>query len=124
MSDGHVVRFSGHSDDCFEIEGAVCEEVGEPVVFGIVDPAGQRINVVGTYSQNNTGMWMIGLQTVDDDDPWPDWPMGWRMAQNQYSPELSFTLPSGTAITQLSPAPLGCKDCGRPNDPLRLVVGS
>jgi hypothetical protein len=118
----HEVRFSGHSDDCFEIEGAVREE-SEEGVFQIVDPAGQRINLVSSYGQHNTGMWMLGLQAVEDDDPWPSWAMSWRMADNKYSPELSIDLPAGTTITRIYPEPKMCDECDRLNDPLKLKVG-
>ncbi len=118
----HEVRFFGHSDDCFEIMGGAREECNEGV-FQIVDPAGQRINLVSTYGQHNTGMWMLGLQTVEDDDPWPSWPMTWRVAENKYSPELCIQLPAGTTITRLYPKPEECDQCSRLHEPMKLTVG-
>jgi len=118
----HTVSFWGHSDDCFEIEGAVNDE-GNEGVFQIEDPAGQRINLVATYSQHNTGMWMLGLQVIDDDEKWPNWTMQWSMAENEYSPYLSMALPEGTTITRVYPKPERCDECERDKDPEQWTVG-
>lgn len=115
------VRFSGHSDDCFEIDGAVSEECNEGV-FRITDPNGVGVNLVATYGQSNAGMWMLGLQVAEDDDPWPQWAMTWRAAENGYSPELCMQLPVGSTITRVFPKPETCHECDRPQDPMCLTV--
>ncbi|MCP4573282.1 MAG: hypothetical protein GY838_13085 [bacterium] len=119
----HKVQFYGHSDDCFEIEGAVSDE-GEPGVFQIKDPAGQRINLVASYGQHDSGMWMLGLQVADDDDLMPDWEMRWGTADNKYSPLLELNLPEGTTITRVYPEAEKCEECQRSRDPESWTVGA
>lgn len=116
-----LVKFFGHSDDCFEIEGAVSAEVNDGV-FCIEDPAGQRINLVATYGQFHTGMWLLGLQAIEDGIPWPTWHMDWHMHENEYSPVLSMSLPVGSTITRIYPEPGSCDSCRRPTDPERWTV--
>ncbi len=114
----YEVRFWGSSDDRFEIDGAVRDEA-----FKIEDPSGQRINLVASYGQHNTGMWMLGFQTIDDGDKWPDWNIRWGMAKNEYSPELVISdLPEGTTITRMYPKPENCDECGRPKDAEKWTV--
>lgn len=117
----HEVRFYGHSDDCFEIDGAVRDEVNEGV-FCIEDPAGQRINLVASWSWHSTGMWMLGLQAIEDDDQWPTWNMRWSKPQEE-SPTLAIDLPEGTTITRVYPKPERCDECKRDKDPERWTVG-
>lgn len=121
METAKEVWFSGHSDDCFEIDGAVREECSEGV-FRIAGPDGVGVNLVATYGQSNAGMWMLGFQVAEDDDPWPQWPMTWRAARNGYSPELVIQLPIGSTITRVFPKPEKCDECDRPHEPMSLTV--
>lgn len=119
------IGFSGSSDDNFQIDGAIRDEVGcydDVVILEVKDPAGQVLNVVGEYGRRNKGMWMIGLQVPDDNSRWPNWKMSWDVAKSGYSPMLHMEVSVGTVITQLWPEPEVCGECERPHDRQKWTV--
>ena len=120
------IKFSGSSDDNFQIDGAIEDEIGcydQSVVLQINDPGGNCLNVVGHYGFENAGMWMVGVQSVDD-NVWGPWKMRYSMSKSGYSPVLSIDVPCGTTVVQVIPklSEEVCSECGRPHETQRWVV--
>lgn len=122
------VSLQGSSDDNFQLDGAVHDEVRcyeKPVVLQVKVPDDEPINIVGEYGYAGKGMWMIGLQ-VNDDETWPVWASGdnisWGRSRNLCTPKLDIEVPTGTVITQIAPSMGECGECGREYDQMEWVV--
>jgi hypothetical protein len=120
------IKFSGSSDDNFQIDGAIHDEIGcydSKVVLLIKNPDGECLRVVGEYGTGDVGCWMIGLQPLEGGQGFPSWDVEFSTASNKYSYVLSLDVPPATTITQLYPKEdEDCPECGRPYEPQKWVV--
>ncbi len=98
-----ILRFSGSSDDNFEIEGALRDEISKfdhhGLQFKLSSSEGQLL-VVGIYGESAPGaVWTVGIAPVEEDVPIPEWPVKVRLAENGYSTELEIEVPDDTFVT-------------------------
>lgn len=98
-----TLRFYGSSDDNFEIEGAIRDEISKfdhhGLQFKLSSSEGQ-ILIVGNYGESAPGaVWTIGIAPVDEDIPIPAWAVKFRLAENGYSTELEIEVPDDTVVT-------------------------
>lgn len=108
-----TIMIYGASDDLIEIEGSTFPEPDEfspapesPGVVKIEDSEGGRLLVFVQYAANNLSpCWMIGLSQVDEDDPFPAWPIRWSITERGYSMKLEIDLPDGSVIHKELPHP-------------------
>lgn len=83
--------FYGASDDLFEMDGDITEELnvyGKPGKYHLKSADGEMI-VVGEYAPrvNIAAVWMLSVAHVDDGTPFPPWPMVIR-EHSSYSPAI------------------------------------
>lgn len=86
------LRFYGGSDDMFELEGDISEEIDCPSAPGIyhLKSAEGEMLVVAHYLRN--GCWSIGIAQVDEEIPVPKWPVSYSLAHT-YSVMLTIEVP-------------------------------
>ena len=92
------LKFYGASDDLFECEGAIREEIGcynRPGIYHLKSAEGE-MQVVGYYL--DSGMWCIGVSQVGEDIPLPAWPVAYTMHERGYSAQMVITVPNDTAL--------------------------
>jgi len=101
-----MIKIYGHSDDCFELEGAFRGEneyscFEGPVTIIVHDfTFDTSVVVTGEYDKaNRCGVWSITVEPEDEDKPMP--PMRLEMAENGYSPLLILECSDNTAISEL-----------------------
>jgi hypothetical protein len=93
------LRFYGGSDDLFECEGAIREEVycyNEPGVYHLKSSEGE-MKVIGYYMES--GIWSVGVSQVDECAPIPKWPASYSQA-HEYSSMLTLQVPNDTVLVQ------------------------
>jgi hypothetical protein len=99
-----TVRFYGHSDDCFEIEGGgFDDEVGcydTPVVIHLKSAAAEsRVAVFGCYAPSNSCCcWCFGIGQIDEGDELPPWPIRF-VPKHDYSIALEIDVPDDTTLS-------------------------
>lgn len=97
-----LVRFYGHSDDCFEIEGAFNDEIGcydkMAVVLLKSAVAEERLAIVGLYSPHGAGTWTAAPALIEEDDDMPAWPIRFTR-KHPYSLMLEIEVPDDTTMT-------------------------
>ncbi|HAU5648028.1 hypothetical protein [Serratia nevei] len=93
-----TLNFYGASDDLFEVEGAIREEIGCFNELGIyhLKSAEGEVLVVATYTDE--GCWAIGLCQVGEDVPVPAWPVSYSMHERGYSVQLTMEVPDDTQL--------------------------
>lgn len=92
------LRFYGASDDCFECEGAIREEINcynTPGIYHLKSSEGE-LQVVGMYLNN--GCWSIGIAPVEEGSPIPAWPTSFSVRENGYSAVLTISVPDDTEL--------------------------
>jgi hypothetical protein len=94
-------RFYGSSDDLFEIEGAIREEInccdGRASVQIRSAITEARIRIIGEYI--DPGTWSMGVSLVDEGDTLPAWPI--RLFQKHpYSVALEIDVPDDATLSQ------------------------
>lgn len=95
-----TLQFYGASDDCFEITGAIREEIyciSKPGVYHLKSTEGELL-VVALYGIGNKGCWSIGLCQVDEDVPVPTWPVTYTMHERGYSVLMTMEVPDDTHL--------------------------
>lgn len=95
-----TLQFYGASDDCFEITGAIREEIyciSEPGVYHLRSTEGEVL-VVAHYGVGNAACWSVGLCQVDEDVPVPAWPVTFTMHEHGYSVLLIMEVPDDTHL--------------------------
>jgi hypothetical protein len=95
-----ILKFYGISDDLFEVEGAIREEIGcfdNPGVYHLKSAEGE-ILVVAYYGIGNAAAWSVGLCQVDEDVPVPAWPVTYSMHERGYSVLLTMEVPDDTQL--------------------------
>lgn len=105
-----TLKFYGHSDDCFEIDGT---GKGEPDEIGCFDKGvavkvandHAGLLVVGHYAPKATevGTWMIGISLLDEGIKLPDWPIRFGTYSNEYSPLLEIDVPDDVRVSHAKP---------------------
>lgn len=93
-----TLKFYGASDDLFEVEGAIREEIGCFNELGIyhLKSAEGEVLVVATYTDE--GCWAIGLGQVEEGAPVPAWPVSYSMHERGYSAQLTIEVPDDTQL--------------------------
>lgn len=103
------LRFYGASDDLFECDGDLREEINcydKGAIYHLKSTQGEMI-VYGIYAPKGTpgASWVVGVALVDEGIPLPDWPM--RLVTGEpsgypnpqpYSPMLLIDAPDDVAI--------------------------
>lgn len=104
-----TLKFYGHSDDCFEIDGTTRDEPDEigcfdgSVTVTLIDANGDGLQVVGSYAKpHNTGTWMFGISLLDEDKPLPSWPIRFSTFENNYSPLVEIDVPDDVVVKEVS----------------------
>lgn len=95
-----ILKFYGASDDLFEVEGAIREEIGcfdKPGVYHLKSAEGE-ILVVAHYGIGNAAAWSVGLCQVDEGVPVPAWPVTYSMHESGYSVLLTMEVPDDTRL--------------------------
>lgn len=101
-----TVLFWGSSDDLIEVEGEVpgCDEYyaieSRPHEFLIEAPDGTAMLVTGFFGAE--GSWSFAPGLLNEDHPYPSWPVVVRPASNGYSTVLEICVPAGARITSRS----------------------
>lgn len=100
-----TLKFYGHSDDCFEIDGTRGDEPDEigafhktVVVYLKSAISEQRVAVVGTYAPNGKCTWAFGIALIDDGDDLPPWPIKFTR-EHDYSVALTIECPDDTSVS-------------------------
>ncbi len=94
------LRFYGASDDLFECEGAIREEIcvyNNPGEYHLKSSEGE-ILITACYTDN--GCWAIGLGQVNEDTPIPEWAATYSMYESGYSVLLTLTVPDDTQLME------------------------
>lgn len=96
-----TLKFYGASDDLFEVEGAIREEIGCFNELGIyhLKSAEGEVLVVATYTDE--GCWAIGLGQVEEGKPVPAWPVSFTMHERGYSVQLTIDVPDDTQLVMV-----------------------
>lgn len=93
------LSFYGGSDDLFECEGAIREEVGcfdRAGIYHLRSSEGEML-IVGLYLPS--GLWSVGVSQVDECAPIPKWPASYSQA-HEYSSMLTLQVPDDTVLVQ------------------------
>lgn len=92
------LRFYGASDDLFECEGAIREEIGCFNKLGIyhLKSADGEMQVVGYYL--DSGLWSVGISQIAEDVPLPAWPVQYQVHERGYSPLLTIQVPDDITL--------------------------
>ena len=99
-----MIKIYGHSDDCFEVEGAfrgeneysAYDEVVTVLVYDFTFST--SVVVTGEYGANGrAGVWRISVEPEDEDKPMPL--MHIYAAKNGYSPMLVIDCSENTAVS-------------------------
>lgn len=96
-----TLKFSGASDDLFEIEGSRNHEPDEqaPGTVELKDADGNGLRIYAEYGVAGNTCWMIGVAPMDEDIQIPDWPMSYRLAGRGYSAELTIEAPDSAVLS-------------------------
>jgi hypothetical protein len=98
------ITFYGASDDLVEVTGYIYDEfgVGRSGVWegALVAPGGEGLRVSVVYT--SVGTWSAGVAPLDEDVPFPLWPIGLESAETGYSTAISITVPEGTTLTEVA----------------------
>ncbi|TDN54951.1 hypothetical protein EC843_1011010 [Buttiauxella sp. JUb87] len=92
------LRFYGASDDLFECEGAIREEIGcfnDAGKYHLKSSEGELL-VVGQYL--DTGLWSVGLSPVGEGAAVPPWPTSYSIYEHGYSTLLTLQVPDDTVL--------------------------
>ncbi|WP_267411905.1 hypothetical protein [Pantoea sp. GM_Pan_4] len=94
------LRFYGASDDLFECEGAIREEIGcfnDVGKYHLKSSEGEVL-VIAQYL--DSGLWSIGLSPVDEGVPVPEWPCKYSIYEHGYSTLLTMQVPDDTELVE------------------------
>jgi len=92
------LRFYGASDDLFECEGAIREEVGcfnSVGVYHLKSSEGELL-VTGYYL--DSGLWTIGISPANEGISIPSWPYSYSIYEHGYSALLTLQVPDDTEL--------------------------
>ncbi|MFA9597701.1 hypothetical protein [Citrobacter telavivensis] len=92
------LHFYGASDDLFECEGAIREEIGclnKPGIYHLKSGEGE-MQVVGYYL--DSGLWSVGISQIAEDVPLPAWPVQYQVHESGYSSLLTIQVPDDTTL--------------------------
>lgn len=96
-----TLRFWGHSDDCFEIDGAIQDEIGASgrgVNLRLTSPlTNDRLRIHGIYAPGNGATWVFGVGLVEEDDRLPPWPIRF-VPEHAYSLALEIDVPDDIVV--------------------------
>ncbi|EIC84036.1 hypothetical protein [Serratia sp. M24T3] len=92
------LRFYGASDDLFECDGAIREEIScfDSVGLYHLKSADGEVMVVAQYLES--GLWSIGISPVNEGLPVPSWPCSYSIYKHGYSTLLTMQVPDDTEI--------------------------
>jgi len=92
------LRFYGASDDLFECEGAIREEIGcfDSVGLYHLKSSEGELLVVAQYLES--GLWSIGISPVDEGVAVPPWPCAYSIYEHGYSTLLTMQVPDDTEL--------------------------
>ncbi|MFW5408683.1 hypothetical protein B7L51_008700 [Pectobacterium brasiliense] len=92
------LKFYGMSDDLFECDGAIREEIcmyRNPGIYHLKSSDGEML-VVACYTV--ASCWAIGIGQVNEDTPLPAWPASFGQWDSGYSTVLTIQAPEDTYI--------------------------
>jgi len=95
-----TLQFYGASDDLFECEGAITEEIGcfsAPGTYHLKSADGELL-VIALYGVGNIACWTIGACQVDEGVPIPAWPVTYSTHESGYSVLLTLEVPDDTRL--------------------------
>ena len=94
------LRFYGASDDLFECEGAIREEVDcyNSVGRYHLKSSEGEVFIIGQYL--DSGLWSVGLSPVDEGVPVPDWACNYSIYEHGYSTLLTMQVPDDTELVE------------------------
>ncbi|WP_223665226.1 hypothetical protein [Serratia sp. JSRIV002] len=92
-----TLRFFGASDDLFECEGAIREEIGCFNSLGVYHLRSNEGELLVTASYTDEGCWAIGIGPVEDGVTIPAWPASFSTAHT-YSAMLTLEVPDDTYL--------------------------
>lgn len=94
------LRFYGASDDLFECEGAIREEIGcfnKPGIYHLKSSEGEML-IVGYYL--DSGLWSVGVSPTDEGVSVPNWSCNYSIFEHGYSPLLTIQVPDDTELVE------------------------
>ncbi|GKV88167.1 hypothetical protein [Pectobacterium carotovorum] len=92
------LKFYGMSDDLFECEGAIREEIyvyRNPGIYHLKSSEGEMV-VIACYT--DAGCWAIGIGQVNEGMQLPAWPTSFSQQDSGYSPVLTIQVPDDTEL--------------------------
>lgn len=95
------IRFYGASDDLFECEGALREEISCFDSVGIYRLKSSEGEVLVVAHYLDSGLWSIGLSPVGEGVPVPSWPCSYSIYEHGYSTLLTLRVPDDTELASL-----------------------
>lgn len=107
-----MITVYGASDDLIEVDG--CKGADEFNAYGdptnwhgdLIAPDGSQMRIMASYERN--GCWSVGACQVDEDVPFPAWPVTIRAARDReprYTAVMEIDAPEGTRLTNIHPSP-------------------
>lgn len=92
------LRFYGASDDLFECEGDIREEIGcfDSVGKYHLKSTEGEVLVIGQYL--DSGLWSVGIAPADEGVAIPDWPVSYSIYEHGYSTLLTIQAPDDIEI--------------------------
>ena len=106
-----TLKFYGASDDLFEMDGELQEEIGcfrHGAAYHLKASDGEMI-VYGLYAPKETkgASWVVGVSLVDEGIPLPPWPMRYETGPangypdpQPYSPMLIIETPDDVSVSE------------------------
>ncbi|MFA9207846.1 MAG: hypothetical protein ACEQSN_06185 [Yersinia sp. (in: enterobacteria)] len=92
------LRFYGASDDLFECEGDIREEIGcfDDIGKYHLKSSEGEVLVIGQYL--DSGLWSVGIAQVGEGVAIPDWPVSYSVYEHGYSTLLTIQVPDDIEI--------------------------
>lgn len=106
-----MITIYGASDDLVEVDGCKGADEFSPDDkdtwhADLIGPDGAQMRVFARYERH--GCWSVGASQVDEEVPFPSWPVKVRGAagrEPRYSAVMEIDAPDGTRLTNIHPAP-------------------
>ncbi|EOD9926509.1 hypothetical protein PAG72_23955 [Klebsiella pneumoniae] len=92
------LKFYGASDDLFECDGAIREEIcmySNPGVYHLKSSEGEML-IIACYTDE--GCWAIGVGQVNEETHLPAWPASYSQHERGYSVVLTLQVPDDTEL--------------------------
>jgi hypothetical protein len=102
------LRFEGYSDDTFGEYGRTNQDHDDAARGTVrvyrVSSGEDAVNVTGQYMGPGGGDgWTIGVQLVDEERPFPPWPIRYCAGSRPYTPALVVEAPADAVVELIEP---------------------